>query len=225
MIPHVTDDIRSNHVRILRNDQSVFTQGLSTTGQSELRARFSDPELHGAAAEFLVHIANYLMRSSRRIQSGETVEYGYWATRFVNSEDALLEAEEFDVDFRDFVPGVTRTLRYWREQKDVCDGVGAQFSPPRADRLAAVSDGVLEGDPVDAVRYPSPEHMSGWWFSTDRYNGDISSMRTEHLYHVTAKRPELAKYLALPPGFRFQTRPGFDGAESWFDPKVAAQPV
>jgi hypothetical protein len=89
------------------------------------------------------------------------------------------------------------------------------------DRLVVVSDGVLESEPVEAVRYPSPEHMSGWWITTDRYNGDVQSLRTHHLYHLTAARPELAQYLALPYGFRFNLARGED---IWFDPEVARQP-
>jgi hypothetical protein len=70
---------------------------------------------------------------------------------------------------------------------------------------------------VQGIRYPSPDHMSGWWITTDRYDGNIKSLRYEHTYHVTAARPALAKYLALPDGFRFNFSAG---EEVWFDEKV-----
>jgi hypothetical protein len=79
---------------------------------------------------------------------------------------------------------------------------------------------VLQGDVVQGVRYPSPEHMSGWWITTDRYDGDIRSLTQEHLYHLTAARPDLARYLALPFGFRFDQASGED---VWFDEQVARE--
>ena len=86
-----------------------------------------------------------------------------------------------------------------------------------------VDEGVFQGLPVQAVRYPSPEHMSGWWITTDAYNGDVSTLRREHTYHVTAARPDLAAYIALPYGFRF--RVGDDNEEASFDNQVAASAV
>lgn len=94
----------------------------------------------------------------------------------------------------------------------------AEFKPPRSDKLTVISKGVLEGLPVQAVRYPSPEHMSGWWITTDQYDGNTKSLKHEHTYHVTAARPELAKYLALSEGFRFDLSTRED---VWRDEKVA----
>jgi hypothetical protein len=100
-----------------------------------------------------------------------------------------------------------------------CERAGARYDPPLADRLVVVTDGVFEGDPAEGVRYPSPAHMSGWWISTDRYDGDPDTLRREHAYHVTARRPDLARFLALPFGFRFT------GADAWLDSAVASRPV
>jgi hypothetical protein len=77
---------------------------------------------------------------------------------------------------------------------------------------------VREGDHVEGVRYPSPEHMSGWWITTDRYDGDIKSLTLHHLHHLVQWRPDIAPYLALPFGYRFALR---DGEHVWFD-EVAA---
>jgi hypothetical protein len=59
--------------------------------------------------------------------------------------------------------------------------------------------------------------MSGWWITTDLYDGDVKSLRNEHTYRLIATRPELAKYLALPDGFRFNL-PVVE--EVWFDENV-----
>jgi hypothetical protein len=71
--------------------------------------------------------------------------------------------------------------------------------------MVAVSEGVFEGRDVEAMRYPAPEHMSGWWTTTDLYDGNVESIRTEHAYHLVEHRPELVQYLALPPGFWLRT--------------------
>jgi hypothetical protein len=165
-------------------------------------------------------VANYLDQSGAHILDGQTLAYGYWLVKFqAVAAGHVLDAFEYQPDATGFVEGVSLTLRYWREQHAVCDSAGAIFTPPRPDQMVALSDGVYEGDPVQGVRYPSPAHMSGWWITTGRYNGDIRTLKVVHLYHLTSKRPDLAKYIALPPGFRFSSDP----EEVRFDPKVAGQ--
>jgi hypothetical protein len=46
--------------------------------------------------------------------------------------------------------------------------------------------------------------MSGWYLSTDRYDGNARSLRTIHAYHVVLARPDVARFLALEPGFFFR---------------------
>ena len=104
-------------------------------------------------------------------------------------------------------------------QREVCRQHGAPFRPPAQDQLCAVSVGVYDGDAVQGVRYVAPEHMSGWYLTTDRYNGDHRSLVVEHVSHVAQRRPDIAPFLALPPGFRFDVTPV--SAEAWYDEDVA----
>lgn len=195
---------------------SVRTRGLSSAAHPELRASVADASLLGECEAFIRYLLAYL-RQGARLRDEETLAYGYWLTRFRAAGDGLLEAWEYTADATEFVSGVTLTLGYWRQQHEVCDRYAAEFAPPRPDRLVVISDGVLEGDAVQGVRYPSPEHMSGWWITTGRYNGDVKTLRREHLYHLTAARPDLARYVALPFGFRFDLAQRED---VWFDPKT-----
>ncbi len=80
--------------------------------------------------------------------------------------------------------------------------------------------GVVEGDAVEGVRYPSPEHMSGWWITTDRYDGDSKSLTLHHLHHLVEWRPDIAPYLALPFGFRFILG---EAEHVWFDEVIASE--
>ncbi len=89
------------------------------------------------------------------------------------------------------------------------------------DRLVAVSDGVLQGLPVEGVRYNSPEHMTGWWLTDEKFDGNIENIKTVHLRHVLEARPELFKFLSLPHGTRFYQE-GFKGLKEdvWIDEKI-----
>ena len=196
------------------------TRGLAQHGHPDLRVEVADESLVPEAERFLRFVAEYLMRDKARILSGQTLAYGYWLTKFVSHSDAVMEVWEYNANATDFVPGATLTLTYWRDQHDECEKHSAEFTPPRPDRLVVISAGVLEGDPLEGVRYPSPEHMSGWWFTTKRYSGDVKSLRREHLHHVTAARPELARYIALPFGYCFKLED--QSTRVWFESDVAA---
>jgi hypothetical protein len=153
-------------------------------------------------AALLAYIRDYIVSERAIVRAGETITYGYWLLRFIERAGRL-ELWELPPDGGEWVRGVETALRYWREQHAMCADQAAAFAPARLNQLVVISDGVLEGDPTQGVRYPSPDHMSGWWLSTDRYNGHVESMRNLHAYHVTARRPDLARFLALPFGYRF----------------------
>jgi hypothetical protein len=196
---------------------TICTEGLKVSGHSEVSVDV-DAGLIEEAERFLKYVSAYLASSGKQLRSGETMAYGYWLVKFQDVEQGRhLETWEYSADASDFVKGGDLTLGYWKDQHFVCDQHSAVFSPPRPDKLTVISAGVIEGLAVQGIRYPSPDHMSGWWITTDLYDGNVKSLRHEHTYHVTAARPDLAKYLALPDGFRFN----FSVAEEvWFDEKV-----
>jgi hypothetical protein len=203
-----------------QNGQIVIrTEGLtSTIEHPEICVGIHDPKLRAEAESFLRFVSDYLTQSQKQICAGETLAYGYWLVKFKQAEPNALETWEYNAQATDFVPGSELALTYWRDQHAICKEHHAAFQPPRPDRLTVISKGVLEGLPVQGVRYPSPEHMSGWWITTDQYDGNIKSLTHEHTYHITAARPDLARYLALPEGFRFDLSVKED---IWLDEKVA----
>ncbi len=111
-----------------------------------------------------------------------------------------------------------------KSQKECCEHYSAEFSPIVPTQLVTISKGIYEGVvPVEGVRYPSPSHMSGWWLTTDEYDGNLDSLVTVHFQHIIEKRPELALYMALPFGFRFIL--GGDSESVWFEQEVADETV
>ncbi|MFC5476003.1 hypothetical protein [Paraherbaspirillum soli] len=192
------------------------TIGLLDQFGYEISATVDDLALQTDCREFVKFVADYVA-SGNAVHSGETLKYGYWITKAALDDRRRLMFLEYNQDSTDFIFGVTNTLSYWRDQHQICNKVGAEFFPPRLDQMVVISDGVYEGDDVEGVRYPSPDHMSGWWLTTDRYNGEIETLRTVHAHHVSAKRPDLVKFLALPFGYRFFS----PQSDVWFDEKVA----
>lgn len=199
-------------------DTLVFSVGL---GGSDVELRVPDRSRVEDGEALVRTVVDYVEGTGRSLRPGETFGYGYWLVRFDAGGSGRLSISEYAADASQFVPGADLALRYWREQHEVCERFGAPFTPPRADQMVAVSVGVYEGDPVQGVRYHAPDHMTGWYATTARFNGDTRTLTVEHLYHLTAKRPDLARYVALPPGYRFDMTGGSD--DVWFDVGVAAE--
>lgn len=208
-------------VVLIVKEAEVWTLGLADRGHPELKVCVGDRMLIQEGEVFARTLVDCVVRQGMRFKSDETFAYGYWLTSFKTAQEGSLEIWEYEPGATHWVPGARLTLTHWRDQHAVCQRYGAAFSAPRLDKLTVISAGVLEGDAVQGVRYPSPGHMSGWWLTTDRYDGNSKSLRTEHLYHVTAARQELSRYLALPYGFRFDLSKGED---VWFEESVANQP-
>ena len=183
-----------------------------------MRLAVSREDLVAGAVDLLRHVVNYVEHEHAVIQADEQVGYGYWSVTFRAGAGGFLDAWEYDAAASTLTAGASRAVLYWYEQHTVCGQANAAFSPPRPDQMAAVSLGVMEGDDLEGVRYPSPPHMSGWWLTTDRYDGDIRSLNVQHLYHVTAARPDIVRYLALPAGYRFST---LEASAVWYDDAVA----
>ena len=109
-------------------------------------------------------------------------------------------------------------------QRECCEHYSAQYEPVKTGQLVAISKGIYEGvTPVQGVRYPSPDHMSGWWLTTDEYDGNIDSLVTVHFEHIIEKCPELALYMALPFGYRFNL--GGETEHVWLDQDVAQESI
>ena len=181
----------------------LYTTGLADEGYPELSVEVTDQSLKEQAKHLLRLTARYMRDEKLAIKANETMSYGCWLLRFQAGVKGL-EVWECDDEWTGFVPGAERALRLWYDQAEVCNALGSSFLPPLASTKTAVSAGVLEGEPLEGIRYPPPPHMSGWYLSTDLYDGNIKSMKVIHLYHVIARRPEIARYLALAPGHYFR---------------------
>lgn len=203
-------------VDVMNDRKTCQSSGLLEQFGYEVAAAVDSPLLQTDCREFVQYIAQYLT-AGNMIRPGETVKYGYWLTKAELDDRNRLVFWECNPETTDFVFGVSAAVTHWRDQHQICRKVGAAFDPPALDQMVVISDGVYEGDEVEGVRYPSPIHMSGWWLTTDRFNGDTSTLKTVHAHHVSARRPDLTQFLALPFGYRFFS----PQSDVWFDQKVA----
>jgi len=209
-----------NSLGITRVGIRLITAGLADLVGYELAADTGGAEMEQEFLLMMEFLAAYATAEGRKFAPEETLLHGYWTLKFrVSPQDrALLDLWEYDAATTGWIPGVRYAVECWAMQHRKCRESSAGFHAPRLDQLAVISDGVLDGDPWTAVRYPSPPHMSGWWMTTDRYDGDVASLKTDHLYHVTDCRPEIMPYIALPEGYRVDPAAS---PSAWFDQTVS----
>lgn len=181
---------------------TLSTEGLAKRFGFDISTTIDNPGLEEAAIDFIEWVVRYV-EAGFKIASEETLGYGCWITKMHLSDRRELVFFEQEPKTGAYVPGISTTLQLWSEQQALCARAGADYVAPTFDQMIVISDGVIEGDAAEGVRYPSPEHMSGWWITTDRFNDDIKTLKTVHRQHVAINRPDLVKYLGLPFGYRF----------------------
>jgi hypothetical protein len=201
-------------VRIITQDRHLFTDGLRSEHFPELSLHVSEPRYLDGASRLLEYVGNYMVENDTRVNPGETLAYGSSVVQFVRESEGFLSIVDFPPS-----PGTVTAdaaVSILLEQETLCADYGAEVHPPSPEQLVVVSEGVIDGDDSQGVRYPSPAHMSGWWITTDRYSGDTNDLRTLHVSHVVEARPDIARMLALPNGWRFNEVTG----KVYFDTKI-----
>ena len=199
-------------IKIEFTDTDIKTNGLKKYQENELKV------LNGGRQknEYL-ELIKYIIDHNVKILDQETISFNSWALKFVKTQEYFL-LWEAGIDGNGFKVGVEYALKITEEQKHQCkvNNVLAKF--PNFSQNVVISKGVYEGLGVSAVRYPSPDHMCGWWITTDLYDGNIKSLMNVHFYHLAFTRPDLLKFMALPEGFRFYIEN--ENAEVWYDEEV-----
>lgn len=184
----------------------VRSKGLRRINDFEIEVDTLDFALVDEARDMLEFIERYLLYSERRILAEETMLMGFWSILFRRKDRRHLEVWELSGD--DYVYGARRTLMIRGDQRRVCGEHSLDFDPPYGHLFISVDDGVYEGLSVEGRRYAnSADDKTGWILTTERYNGDVASLKLEHGFHMPDLRPDVVPYLALPPGSRFWLSP------------------
>lgn len=161
------------------------------------------------------YLIDYVLDYQPKIEPEQTISYHSWLVKLNKTNDSHLAIWEASSNGEGFVEGIRYASKVINEQEEMCEKYDVTPVFPQFNQNVVISKGVYEGLGVDAVRYSSPDHMTGWWLTTDLYDDNIDSLMNVHYYHVAFNRPDLLKYVALPFGFRFYITEHEE--DIWFD--------
>jgi hypothetical protein len=198
-------------ITIVQSNNELATQGLLASAGIELKVDVR-PELLVAGNALLQDVAQYVQRSSCKLTPGERID---WASSLLILREANREALTFDelaFDGTTILRGVGHALEIWSSQMELCCTRGVSYTSTHYGSKMAISPGLLDWTgPVEGIRYAAEGTMSGWWLFLPGYDGtndDFKSMRPTHVFHVLSRRLDIARYLALPEGYAFETGSG-----------------
>jgi hypothetical protein len=202
-------------IRIKNENGYLITINLKRIIGRELKLLIKKEE-ENQYLRILDYLIHYFTDNKPVINNGQTIAYHSWLLKFIIVAD-IISVYEVQPNGDGFIEGVDYAIGVVTDQERECVKHNATPLFPLFSQMVVISKGVLDGKDIDAVRYSSPSHMTGWWITTELYDDNIESLETIHYYHLAFKRPDIMKYLALSFGFRFQS--GHQD-KVWFDEKV-----
>ena len=96
---------------------------------------------------------------------------------------------------------------YIREQKEICDKQHVDWTDIDINLFIGLADNVTTNEiPINGLRHPPQGTTCGWYIWA---GGDIPDkddfFKPVCIKHLRELKPEIIKFLGLPPGYRFQT--------------------
>lgn len=199
------------------NDQYIETKGLIYQIGNELRISKNSFSLQDYQ-KVICYIIDYIFDYSPQIKEDQTFAYHSWLLKFYKINHGYIDLWEAQNNGDGFQAGVDYALKIIHEQEHECKLRNVIPNFPTFSQNIVISKGVYEGYSVDAVRYPSPPHMSGWWICSNLYDDNPNTLMNVHYYHLAFKRPDILKYLALPHGYRFDLHDNIE--KVWLDQEI-----
>jgi hypothetical protein len=89
-----------------------------------------------------------------------------------------------------------------QKQKNICKKVNSDWGPVNPKHKIGISDN-LDQQPVHGLRHSPEKGTTGWFIWTGDYSAADDFFKPIHAVHLLERRPDLIKYLGLPPGYRF----------------------
>lgn len=91
------------------------------------------------------------------------------------------------------------------DQKDICSKYGVPFIESPFNLKVGISKNVKEGLwPINGLRHNLEGDTTGWYiWAGEEFSEDPNFFVPLHVEHLKEWRPEILKYLGLPPGWRF----------------------
>ncbi|WP_223193095.1 immunity protein Imm33 domain-containing protein [Paenibacillus sedimenti] len=206
--------IEYREIKVMFENGYIRTNGLFKMIEKEFMINIKK-RLQDEYVELIRYLIDYVIDAKPSITPDQTIAYHSWLVKCCELSELDYEIWEVQSNGEGFVEGADYAIKVVQEQKQECQKYGATPIFPIFNQMIVISKGVYEGLAVEAVRYPSPEHMSGWWLTTDLYDDNVESLMTVHFHHLAFMRPEIIKYFALPFGYRFYISD--KEQDIWFD--------
>lgn len=104
-----------------------------------------------------------------------------------------------------------------KDQLEICQKYGASPDPPDPYSKLGISRSFSDRDfPLNGLRHPAQEGTNGWFlWSGEELSSDPDFFVPLHAAHIEDRCPQIRKFLALPPGWRFLFAPNHE--DVWFD--------
>ncbi|MEY9198917.1 hypothetical protein [Sinorhizobium sp. CCBAU 05631] len=102
-------------------------------------------------------------------------------------------------------------------QKEICAKYGTAYylSPPGM-KVGIALNGWDGKTPINGLRHPPEGDTTGWYIWADEMlSADTDFFKPLHVRHLAGWYPEIQKYLALPPGWRFLISGNYE--DVWYD--------
>jgi hypothetical protein len=95
--------------------------------------------------------------------------------------------------------------KHTEDQKRICDKYRVRWSETKIGLFIGLADNVLTGmNPVNGLRHPQCDTTTGWYiWAGEEFSQAEDFFKPYHVRHLLTMRPDIIKYLGLPPGFRF----------------------
>jgi hypothetical protein len=203
---------------IKKSNSYLITEGLIDDINIELRLKIGSKEI-GQYIYVLKYVIDYIVKNRPIIAARQTIVFNSWILQFFDNKSHFFDIYEQSKNLENFVEGAEYSLEILDAQIHICGLYSSEFTLSAFNQLVVISAGVFEGYIVEGVRYKSPKHMSGWWLTTQLYDGNVETLKHIHVYDIAIKRPELLKYLALNYGFRFFATSNDE--DVWYDESIA----
>jgi len=101
-------------------------------------------------------------------------------------------------------------------QREVCLAQGCQFAPSLGQDKAGVALSTLGLKPINGLRHPASPGTTGWYvWSGENFSNASDFFQPQCVDHLIEKLPLVAKFLGLPPGYRFLVADEY--VDVWFD--------
>lgn len=105
-------------------------------------------------------------------------------------------------------------------QNELCYKLNVEFVESKQDSFIGLSENISSNSsPIHGLRHPIENGSSGWYVWAGEYSASENFFKPHCVIHLIEIKPEIIKYLGLPPGYRFLIdNNGFE--DIWFDEKL-----